>query len=126
MPRHQALGTGLHITGLTKTFAMGRRSGRPRSQDATCTPTRARFLSLLGPSGCGKSTILRILAGLESRPSGTRAVNGKSPTEIQRGHELGIAFQDAALLPVAERASRTSGCRSRSPASPVDPASRAS
>ena len=57
------------------------------------------FLSLLGPSGCGKSTILRILAGLDTPSTGTVQMNGKPTSEVQKQHEIGIAFQDSALLP---------------------------
>ncbi|WP_232711373.1 MULTISPECIES: ABC transporter ATP-binding protein [unclassified Microbacterium] len=92
------LGTGLQITGLNKAFSVGRKSV-VALQDANLHTEQGTFLALLGPSGCGKSTILRILAGLEEPTSGTTRVDGKSPKELRRGNELGIAFQDSALLP---------------------------
>jgi NitT/TauT family transport system ATP-binding protein len=91
-------GTGVRIDGLTKTFTLGRRSVTAL-EDADLFTDKGSFLSLLGPSGCGKSTILRILAGLEVPTSGTAVVEGKTPRELRRDHELGIAFQDSALLP---------------------------
>ena len=57
------------------------------------------FVSLIGPSGCGKTTLLRIVAGLEVPTSGTVTIFGKSPRDLQRERELGIAFQQSALLP---------------------------
>jgi len=93
-----AAATGLNIQGLSKTFTLGRQSVQAL-QATDLGTTRGSFLSLLGPSGCGKSTILRILAGLEKPTGGTASINGLSTAEIQRQHQLGIAFQDAALLP---------------------------
>jgi NitT/TauT family transport system ATP-binding protein len=92
------LGTGINLTGLSKTFTMGRRSVTALD-NANLKTSEGSFLSLLGPSGCGKSTILRILAGLEQPSSGQALVNGETPLELRRHHELGIAFQDSALLP---------------------------
>ena len=92
-------GTGVRIENLTKTFSLGRRERVTALEDVTLSTGKGSFLSLLGPSGCGKSTILRILAGLETPSSGTALVEGKSPLELRRDHELGIAFQDSALLP---------------------------
>lgn len=90
--------TGINIQGLQKVFTMGRKSVQALAATDLGT-TQNSFLSLLGPSGCGKSTILRILAGLETPTEGTALINGRSTREIQRDHELGIAFQEAALLP---------------------------
>jgi NitT/TauT family transport system ATP-binding protein len=90
--------TGINLQGLSKTFTLGRRS--VTALDNVSLGTRQNsFLSLLGPSGCGKSTILRILAGLEKPSAGEALINGESVFEIRRNHELGIAFQEAALLP---------------------------
>ncbi|GAB89051.1 ABC transporter ATP-binding protein [Gordonia rhizosphera] len=95
-------GTGIDITGLTKEFASRTVRGTTAVtalDDVSLQTSEGSFLSLLGPSGCGKSTVLRILAGLETPTAGTALMNGESPNELQRNHELGIAFQDSALLP---------------------------
>ncbi|WP_299575074.1 ABC transporter ATP-binding protein [uncultured Williamsia sp.] len=91
-------GTGVDISGLTKTFG-SRKTPVTALEDVTLKTPEGSFLSLLGPSGCGKSTVLRILAGLETPSAGTALMNGKSPRDLQRDHGLGIAFQDSALLP---------------------------
>jgi NitT/TauT family transport system ATP-binding protein len=98
VPVLASTGTGVRIDSLGKTFAVGRKKVEAL-HDTTLYTDKGSFLSLLGPSGCGKSTILRILAGLEEASSGTAIVDGKTPHELRRDHELGIAFQDSALLP---------------------------
>ena len=92
------LASGINIQGLSKTFTFGRKSVQALSTVDLGTK-RDSFLSLLGPSGCGKSTILRILAGLDTPSTGTVQMNGRPTAEVQKAHEIGIAFQDSALLP---------------------------
>ncbi|WP_067672490.1 ABC transporter ATP-binding protein [Nocardia miyunensis] len=94
----EAAGTGIHISGLSKTFRAGRRT--VSALDSVDLDTeQGAFASLLGPSGCGKSTVLRILAGLETPTAGAAGINGATPAELRRRHGFGIAFQDSALLP---------------------------
>ncbi|MGV9301421.1 ATP-binding cassette domain-containing protein, partial [Amycolatopsis sp. NPDC003676] len=51
---------GIEISGLSKSFRVGRDTVRALDSVDLRTANGA-FLSLLGPSGCGKSTVLRIL-----------------------------------------------------------------
>jgi NitT/TauT family transport system ATP-binding protein len=46
---------------------------------------------LMGPSGCGKTTLLRILAGLDSRFTGT--------VRVPDNARIGVMFQEPRLLP---------------------------
>lgn len=58
-----------------------------------------QFVAIIGPSGCGKSTLLRIVGGLLSPTEGAVSINGHQPREAQRDKEIGLVFQDPALLP---------------------------
>lgn len=89
---------GFQITGLSKTFRMGGRTYQALDEVDIRTE-KGSFVSVIGPSGCGKSTVLRVLAGLETPTAGTAQVHGLTPDQLRGRHELGIAFQDSALLP---------------------------
>ncbi len=91
-------GRAVIFENVDKTFLV---RGSPLAvlDDVTLKCPAGSFTALIGPSGCGKSTLLRIAIGLEHHDSGIVTVDGETPETVRRRGELGIAFQDAALLP---------------------------
>src|SRR6476660_1126898 len=57
------------------------------------------FLCIIGPSGCGKSTILALTAGLLTPTAGEITIASRPLAVARRGHDIGMIFQDAVLLP---------------------------
>ena len=55
------------------------------------------FVSVLGPSGCGKSTLVKLVAGLLKPTTGRISFDGVTSTGAR--DDVGVAFQQAALLP---------------------------
>ncbi|MFT4288911.1 ABC transporter ATP-binding protein [Nocardioides sp.] len=90
--------SGIDLANVGKVFKTSHGQLRALDQVTLGSP-RGSFLSLLGPSGCGKSTILRMLADLDQPTSGQLLVDGRTPAELRTQHSLGVAFQEAALLP---------------------------
>lgn len=60
---------------------------------------KGEFVAFIGPSGCGKTTLLRILAGLEPATEGSVRILGQSPAAACKQGQIGVAFQQAALVP---------------------------
>lgn len=67
--------------------------------DATFDLAAGEFCTLIGPSGCGKSTLLRVVAGLQRPDTGTVEADGAPVRQLRARRELGVVFQDPALLP---------------------------
>src|SRR5215471_15410391 len=55
------------------------------------------IVALIGPSGCGKTTALRVAMGLDHSSSGRVTVDGREINGC--GHDRGMVFQHAELLP---------------------------
>ncbi|HRY25856.1 MAG TPA: ABC transporter ATP-binding protein [Geminicoccaceae bacterium] len=66
-------------------------------QGCTLAIERGEFAALVGPSGCGKSTLLKMVSGLELPSAGSVRLDGHEVAGPQHG--IGIAFQNATLLP---------------------------
>ncbi len=65
--------------------------------DATIAVGAGEFVSIVGPSGCGKTTLLKIIAGLVPRTSGTVRIGEREVSGPRK--DVGFVFQTSNLLP---------------------------
>ena len=88
------------LRGVCKTFRL-RTGGATTSfaalQDVDFTVGDGEVVALIGPSGCGKTTALRVVMGLEQATAGAVTVDGAPVRGC--GHDRGMVFQQAQLLP---------------------------
>lgn len=80
----------LEVKNLCKEF-----NQRPILQDISFTLKDGEIMTIVGPSGAGKTTLLRIIAGLETKDSGTILIDGQ-PYDSGK---VGVVFQDYNLFP---------------------------
>lgn len=92
-------GVSLEIESANKSFRLARDERFLALKDVSISVRPGEFIAVVGPSGCGKSTLLRVAAGLETPDSGTVLIGGQRPQEVTASHQIGVAFQDHALLP---------------------------
>ena len=81
-------------------------------EDVSLDVKPGRFVVLVGPSGCGKSTLLMMMAGLRQQTSGTITISG-APIPQPDPDRVGVVFQEAEPVSLADGAKRTSSFRWR-------------
>jgi NitT/TauT family transport system ATP-binding protein len=64
--------------------------------DASFEFEQGELISFLGPSGCGKTTLLRVIAGLIPRTSGTVTIGGRDVDQPLGNY--GFVFQSPSLM----------------------------
>ena len=87
----------IEVTELGKVYRPRRTTPVVALQDINFTVGQGEFISLVGPSGCGKTTLLKLLAGLIGRTSGSARLAGEEIDGSRR--DIGMVFQAATLLP---------------------------
>lgn len=72
--------------------------GKVRALDGVDLALRGgELLALLGPNGAGKTTAIGLLLGLQRIDTGTVALFGRDPQDLEARRHIGVMLQDAAL-----------------------------
>ena len=94
----------IHMTNLSKTYAMGGRS-LDVLDALTFSVHAGDFIAVMGPSGSGKSTLLNILGCLDRATAGTYLLEGIDISSASddrlseiRGRTFGFVFQSFHLI----------------------------
>ncbi len=92
----------LSVRDISKSFRIGGRDKEPARilpvlRGVSFDVHETEIVSLIGASGSGKTTLLRIIQGLMKPDAGDVIVSGR--TIAGPGHDRGIVFQQANLLP---------------------------
>jgi len=92
--------TSIVLERVTKEYATSSAIKATAVRDISFTIESGSFTVLLGPSGCGKSTTLRMIAGLETPPSGRILMDGRDVTHLSPAQRrVAMVFQSYALFP---------------------------
>ena len=94
-----AFGTIRNVRKVFSASELNSRSAEPvvALDDASFEFDEGQLIALLGPSGCGKTTLLRIVAGLIQKTSGSVMIGGREITEPLG--DYGFVFQSPSLMP---------------------------
>lgn len=80
------------MTNIIELNKVGKRytsQSHPSLHDVSFGVAKSEFVCLVGASGCGKTSVLKLIAGLEEKTTGT----------ITKPEVVSMAFQSGALLP---------------------------
>jgi NitT/TauT family transport system ATP-binding protein len=86
----------IRVQRLSKTYRSSDGTEVEALRDVSFTVEQGEFVSIVGQSGCGKSSLLKILAGLLAKTSGTISIEGRELDGPR--HNIGIMFQKPLLL----------------------------
>lgn len=106
MPAPSTSGSLIGLTGIKKSYNVGRPSEAEVLHGLDLQIATGEFVALMGPSGSGKSTLLNILGLLEQATAGQYLLQGRAVQNLDdaqltllRRQTLGFVFQFHHLLP---------------------------